>query len=40
MYFSHTFVPSPGTTPKANDFHIQSPTTFHSFLHSYLNSIR
>jgi hypothetical protein len=28
MYFSHTFVPSPGTTPKADDFCIQSPTTF------------
>jgi hypothetical protein len=50
MYFPHTFVPSPGTTPKADDFCIQSLTTFrmsthqklstfHSFLHSYLNSI-
>jgi hypothetical protein len=50
MYFPHTSVPSPGTTPKANDFHIQSPTTFQmsthqksltfcSFLCSYLNSI-
>jgi hypothetical protein len=50
MYFPHTFVPSPGTTPKADDFRIQSPMTFRmsthrksltfrSFLCSYLNSI-
>jgi hypothetical protein len=51
MYFSHTFVPSPGTTPKANDFCIQSQTTFRMLTHqksltfcllfcSYLSSIR
>jgi hypothetical protein len=51
MYFPYTSVSSPGTTPKANDFCIQSPTTFQmathrksltfrSFLRLYLNSIR
>jgi hypothetical protein len=51
MYFSHTFVPSPGTTPKADNLCIQSPTTFQMSTHqksltfcllfrSYLSSIR
>jgi hypothetical protein len=44
IYFPHTSVPSPGTTPKADDSRIQSPmtlqmSTFHSFLCSHLNSI-
>jgi hypothetical protein len=50
MYIPHTFVSSPGTTPKADNFRIQSPMTFwmsthrksstsRSFLCSYLNSI-
>jgi hypothetical protein len=39
MYFPHTLVPSPGTTLKADNFHIQSPMTFCSFLHLHLNSI-
>jgi hypothetical protein len=50
MYFSHTFVPSLGTTPKADNFCIQSPTTFQMSTHqksltfrllfrSYLSSI-
>jgi hypothetical protein len=33
MYFPHTPVPSLGTTPKADDFHIQSPTTFQMSTH-------
>jgi hypothetical protein len=51
MCLSHTFVPSPGTTPKADDFCIQSPTTFRMLTHQksltfhllfclYLSSIR
>jgi hypothetical protein len=31
--FPHTFVPSPGTTPKADDLRIQSPTTFRMSTH-------
>jgi hypothetical protein len=42
MYIPHTSVPSPGTTPKANNLpDINSPKslTFCSFLCSYLSSI-
>jgi hypothetical protein len=41
MYTPHTSVPSPGTPPKADDSHIQSPMTFWMSTHckGNLNSI-